>query len=101
MGNIPVDMALLLLIEKSAANDNELSNNFDIYDICSKKTGGLKLCKAFFVSLLTLTIDLKCSIIGSLRKRRSSFQVRSGEFCEWSDQFDCRGSCVWGDGRKG
>jgi hypothetical protein len=39
MGNIPVDMALLLLIEKSAANDDELSSQFDIYDICSKKTG--------------------------------------------------------------
>jgi hypothetical protein len=43
MGNIPVDMALLLLIEKSAPNDDELSNNFDIYDICSKKTGKLTM----------------------------------------------------------
>lgn len=39
MGNIPNDVALLLLIEKSASNDDELSNHFDIYDICSKKTG--------------------------------------------------------------
>jgi hypothetical protein len=39
MGNIPVDMALLLLIEKAAQSDEELSNHFDIYDICSKKSG--------------------------------------------------------------
>jgi hypothetical protein len=34
MGNIPADMALLLLIEKSAADDDELSKHIDIYDIC-------------------------------------------------------------------
>jgi hypothetical protein len=43
MGNIPADMALLLLMEKSAANDDELSKQFDIYDICSKKTGEWKI----------------------------------------------------------
>jgi hypothetical protein len=48
MGNIPVDMALLLLIEKSASNDDELSNHFDIYDICSKKTGELNMCRILF-----------------------------------------------------
>jgi hypothetical protein len=41
MGSIPVDMALLLLIEKAASNDAELQNHFDIYDMCSKKTGEL------------------------------------------------------------
>jgi hypothetical protein len=41
MGNIPVDMTLLLLIEKAVSSDEELSNNFDIYDMCSKKTGEL------------------------------------------------------------
>jgi hypothetical protein len=41
MGNIPVDMALLLLIEKAVSGDDELSNHFDIYDMCSKKTGEL------------------------------------------------------------
>jgi hypothetical protein len=47
MGNIPVDMALLLLIEKSASSDDELSNHFDIYDMCSKKTGELAVRNAF------------------------------------------------------
>jgi hypothetical protein len=44
MGSIPVDMALLLLMEKATSNDAELSNHFDIYDMCSKKTGGVYLC---------------------------------------------------------
>jgi hypothetical protein len=48
MGNIPVDMALLLLIEKSASNDDELSNHFDIYEICSKKTGEIALCRILY-----------------------------------------------------
>lgn len=66
MGNIPADMALLLLIEKSASNDDELSNHFDIYDICSKKTGPLQL------KLLTAYLIFALSI-RSLRKRRASF----------------------------
>jgi hypothetical protein len=90
-------MALLLLIEKSAANDDELSSHFDIYDICSKRTGEYKLNKCAEYSL-NLTANLS---FGSVRKRRSSFQVWSGEFCEWNDQFDRRGSCIWGDGRTG
>jgi hypothetical protein len=47
MGNIPADMALLLMIEKAATNDDELSNHFDIYDMCSKKTGKLAVHNAF------------------------------------------------------
>jgi len=38
-GNIPADLAMLLLIEKAAADESELDQNFNIYDICSKKTG--------------------------------------------------------------
>jgi hypothetical protein len=50
MGNIPVDMALLLLIEKAASDDAELSNHFDIYDMCSKKTGELTAPNTFSLS---------------------------------------------------
>jgi hypothetical protein len=58
MGNIPVDMALLLLIEKSAANDDELSSHFDIYDICSKKTGEDNLNKwAEYSPVAPLALD--------------------------------------------
>lgn len=39
MGNIPADIALMILVEKSASSNEELEQNLDIYDICSKKTG--------------------------------------------------------------
>jgi hypothetical protein len=50
MGSIPVDMALLLLIEKAAADDAELTNQFDIYNMCSKKTCELAVhCTMFLI----------------------------------------------------
>jgi len=41
MGNVPADIALMLLVEKSATSEAELEQNLDIYDTCSKKTGNL------------------------------------------------------------
>lgn len=39
MNNVPAEIALTILLEKSASSDEELEQHLDIYDICSKKTG--------------------------------------------------------------
>jgi hypothetical protein len=39
MGSVPADIALMLLVEQSASGEDELEQNLNIYDICSKKTG--------------------------------------------------------------
>jgi hypothetical protein len=38
INNVPADGALMQLIEKSSASDDELEKNFDIFSICNKKT---------------------------------------------------------------
>jgi hypothetical protein len=52
VGNVPADIALMLLVEKSATSEAELEQNLDIYDICSKKTG-----KYYILSFVQLTRD--------------------------------------------
>jgi hypothetical protein len=48
MGNVLADVALMLLVEKSASSEAELEQNLDIYDSCSKKTGNL-IIKIYFL----------------------------------------------------
>jgi hypothetical protein len=52
MGNIPADIALMVLVEKSATSEAELEQNLNIYDICSKKTG-----KYYILSFVQLTYE--------------------------------------------
>jgi hypothetical protein len=39
MGSVPADIAIMLLVEQSASGEDELEQNLNIYDLCSKKTG--------------------------------------------------------------
>jgi hypothetical protein len=81
LNNIPADIALMLLIEKSSASEDELQNNFNIYDTCKTKTGktGSLERKKMYGSLPSS---------GPLRNGGASLQVWRRQFGVWNGKYD-------------